>query len=308
MFEQWRTRGYAIEENILHTDALVDQLETQFAHGSPTIDWGADRRLEFPSRVFPALNDLAVDSRLLCTAKRLLETENIRLIQCVAWPKYGNSDGNSDRRSASNRDQRMHMDYGNNTLLHPPPWHETPQIVSAIVYLSDCQDTGGGTCVVARRGDNDPAYRWPYVHMPGIGGRKFVNDRSSAEKMMQECDPIGWRIRKLLYQREILLSPAAGSVLWYRHDTWHRGTPVRRGKIRYVVNMAWARAEVAGVCQWNPGFARRLYEPFMQRYIASLDGQQLRSLGFPPKEHPYWTRSTRHAVNVRYGKDLYSRL
>jgi hypothetical protein len=305
MLAQWRKRGYALESNAVHTRTLRGQLASTFANSAvPLKDWGGDSSLEFPSAAYPALNDLATDPHLLRVAQKLLGTEDVRLMQCVAWPKFGDD---SSFDSASNRDQRVHMDYGNNGFLHPPAW-ESPQVAAAIVYLSDCDETGGGTCVVPRRGDYDPVYRWPYVHMPGIGSRRFHNDRSHAEAYMREKDPHGWMLRQLLYERELQLSPEAGSVLWYRHDVWHRGTPVKKGAVRYVVNMAWRRADAPGICCWNAGFSRRLYEPFMRRLVASLDGNQLRSLGFPPRDHSYWNAQTREAVRLRYGADLVSRL
>jgi len=56
--------------------------------------------------------------------------------------------------------------------------------MAMIVYYSDTEITGGGTAVVPRRGERDSVYQWPYVHMPGIAGIPFQNDRKSAEKSM----------------------------------------------------------------------------------------------------------------------------
>ena len=297
--------SYALGERVVHTRTLKGQLSRTFSQAVPSHDWGDDREAEFPSTEYPALNDLAMNPYLLRVAQKLLGTENVRLMQCVAWPKFGD---NTKCTSESNQDQRMHMDYGNNGFLHPPSW-DNPNVVAAIVYLSDCAETGGGTCVVPRRGDYDPAYRWPYVHMPGIGGRRFHNDRRHAEEYMREKDPHGWMLRKLLYEREIQLSPEAGSILWYRPTcvaSWDSGAQ-RCGALRGQHGVA-QKADAPGICCWNAGFSRMLYESSMCEFVASLDGSQLRSLGFPPQDHPYWTERTKEAIYRRYGVDLVSRL
>jgi hypothetical protein len=37
-----------------------------------------------------------------------------------------------------------------------------------------------------------------------------------------------------------------GTVLFYRHDTWHRGTEINPNKLRIVINMTFRKAE----CEW----------------------------------------------------------
>ena len=63
----------------------------------------------------------------------------------------------------------MHMDYGNNTFLHPADWY-SPETVAIIIYLSDTNLTEGGTAVVPRIDNNDELYQFPYINMPGLGG------------------------------------------------------------------------------------------------------------------------------------------
>jgi len=101
------------------------------------------------------------------------------------------------------------MDYGNHTWVHPPRWNK-PNVVAAIVYLSDTTETGGATAVVARRGGvdeyTDPIYTWPYKHMPGIspGQMKYVNNRELAEEYMKEKAPESYAIRLQCYEREVI--------------------------------------------------------------------------------------------------------
>jgi hypothetical protein len=112
-------------------------------------------------------------------------------------------------QEVDNNDQRIHMDYGNHTWVHPPRWNK-PNVVAAIVYLSDTRETGGATAVVARRGGvdeyTDPIYTWPYKHMPGIspGQMKYVNNRELAEEYMKEKAPESYAIRLQCYEREVI--------------------------------------------------------------------------------------------------------
>jgi hypothetical protein len=39
-----------------------------------------------------------------------------------------------------------------------------------IIYYSDSDEVGGSTALVPREGDTDPAYKWPLIAMPGLGG------------------------------------------------------------------------------------------------------------------------------------------
>jgi hypothetical protein len=60
-------------------------------------------------------------------------------------------------------------DYGNHTLVSPPGWY-SPEAVAMIIYYSDSDEVGGSTALVPREGDTDPAYKWPLIAMPGLGG------------------------------------------------------------------------------------------------------------------------------------------
>ena len=100
-----------------------------------------------------SINEMAVNGMLIATAGQLLNGPPI-LIQMQVWAKKGCKPSGPQ----SNQNQRMHMDYGNNTFVHPPPF-VNPSAVSLIVYLSDTELTGGGTAVVPREGLNDEWYK-----------------------------------------------------------------------------------------------------------------------------------------------------
>ena len=91
---------------------------------------------------------------------------HIFIAQAEVWPKYGRKP--SDTNFLDNSDQRIHCDYPNHTLVHPPEW-EKPEAVEMILYLDNFDDCAGATAVVPREGDDDPAYSWPIINMPGVG-------------------------------------------------------------------------------------------------------------------------------------------
>jgi hypothetical protein len=47
---------------------------------------------------------------------------------------------------------------------------------------------------------------------------------------MQENRPDMYEFRKKLYEREMMAKFSRGTVLLYRHDVFHRGTPVKAKK------------------------------------------------------------------------------
>ena len=256
---------------------------------SPVQDFGSHGVGEFFST--PALNHITVHPNILEKVREILGTDKIRLCQSVAWAKYGvPSDGKQ-----SNRDQRMHMDYGNNMFGMPDDG--PPQAVAAIVYYSDTLETGGGTAVVPRTGPDDPVYQWPYVHMPGISGLPFVNDRIIAEKMLSSV-PESSEIRSQCYSREIVPTFRIGDVLMYRLNTWHRGTPVLPGKVRYTHNLLFKRADNTDIQIWNRGMAQSMYRGDLERFIGELKPQQLETLGFPPRDSDKW-RSSKFCRGIR---------
>ena len=147
----------------LNVNFTIDQIDTDH------LDFGSpERKFEFPTFINP-LDDLVLSELLIIAAQKLLGTKDIRLIQADLWPKIGVTDDNHEAQA--NTDQRMHMDYGNNSLLHPQ-W-DAPDAVAAVIYYDDFNETGGGTGYVPRRGIDDPVYQPPYVNMPGQAGNPF---------------------------------------------------------------------------------------------------------------------------------------
>ena len=307
--ESWRERGFVFVRGLfpaamvsaLRQDALSfypDPLSENFSGYS---HFGSDGKFVFPADS-ESSNELTLFKGLLVAVASLLgvRVEDLRLTQSDLWPKYG---GTNSEDSPENRDQRIHCDYPNHTLTHPPGW-ETPEAVEIIVYLSDESDCAGSTAVVPRKGTGDPAYRWPIMDMPGVAGLNYVDDKAKAEQYLRDERPDAARFREReLYDREVKTRYRVGDIIFYRHDTWHRGTPVTRGSLRLVQNMTFKKSSSDWISVLHNGWAWSLYRSGHgpEKLIARLDPQQRSVLGFPSPGHRYWTPETVAAVKARYG-------
>ena len=105
-----------------------------------------------------------------------------------------------------------------------------------------------------------------------------------------------------LYPRERRARYRVGSVLFYRHDTWHRGTPLDPGTMRLAQNLTFRKAQSEWISVLHPGWAWAMYRRsrVMERLLAAASVEQRCVLGFPKPGHPYWTPETLAAVKARY--------
>ena len=306
---QWRTNGYLLIDNVLEDNIFKNALE-QFNQLFPNIDdinkvndiaskqdFGSNGKLEFPC-TYDSINQITLSENIISCAEELLG-EEVRLLQSDAWSKYG---GNKTNNSKNNRDQRIHVDYANNTLVHPSDW-ETPDAVAMIVYFDSYDDVGGGTAVVPREGVDDVNYMWPLIYNPGVAGLPWENDRETIERILEKEYPDVYNFRKELYRKEKMVKFNPGTILFYRHDIWHRGTPVNLGKVRRVVNLGYRRNSCDWLTTWNPGWARNMYHKtfYLEKLIAGATVRQRNILGFPKPGHRYWNSKTLNAVSQRYG-------
>ena len=306
----WRERGFALVDGVF-PEALLQRVVADAnavfpAAGSPEAerwhDFGSGGRMAFPSRS-EAMNEATLHPRLIAAVAQLLGTRpaELRLTQSDLWPKYGREKREGGDRD--NDDQRIHLDYPNHTLTHPPSWSD-PEAVEVLLYLSAWCESGGATRVVPRRGPEDPAYEWPMTRTPGVGTLDWKNDRASAEAYLREAAPEVARFRdEHLYAREREVRFSAGTVLFYRHDTWHRGTPLEPGSRRLAQNLTFRKAPSEWISTLQPGWAWAMYRPgrSMERLVATATVEQRCVLGFPPPGHAYWNEQTLAAVEARYG-------
>lgn len=304
----WRNKGFALVHDLLphpllaalKQDALAFYPEPNTTASEGYNDFSSGQSFVFPSRS-TAFNAISLHPALLQAVADLLDVSvlELRLTQSDLWPKYGSD---SAPNAGDNTDQRMHCDYPNHSLVHPPEW-DSPEAVEMIVYLNDYDECEGATAVVPRHGPDDPAYPWPITQTPGVGDLDYVNDRLQAEVYMAEQDPKAAAFRaKHLYPREEVARYRFGSVLLYRHDTWHRGRPVKPGTLRLVQNLTFTKSGREWLGPLHPGWSWSMYrrDKLMEKLIAQATVAQRTVLGFPPPGHEYWSSNTLAAVEARY--------
>lgn len=304
----WRTAGYALVNSIIEP-GLVNELaafarsrvpEPSSSEAAGISNFGSGGRLTFPSTA-ASFNATTLHPRLLASVAQLLGTtvDNLRLTQSDLWPKYGRATVGTSPND--NADQRIHVDYPNHTIVHPPAWDQ-PAAVEMILYLSEVDECGGPTAVVPRAGDEDPAYRYPIVDTPGVGELPYINDRQSAESWLGDARPDIRSWREALYAREQYARYQTGTILLYRHDTWHRGTPMVPGTLRLAHNLTFRRADAEWISTLHVGWSWAMYrqDKMMEKLVASLSVDQRAVLGFPPPGSSYWTPDTVNAVAARY--------
>ena len=211
----------------------------------------------FLARKSDPLNELALHPRIIQSVRQLLDipdTDVPLLSQAECWVKRDAGPSPDLPPEFVNTDQRMHCDYPNHYLTHPPTWYN-PEAVAMIVYLDESQECGGETAFVPRMGPEDEAYRFPYLAMPGVGDMPWINDKTLAEKYLNLNFPDVYSFRKYLYGREQRVQYKVGTILLYRLDLWHRGTPLKNDKDRAVVNLLYKKREAAHITSWHRGWA-----------------------------------------------------
>ena len=302
---QWRNEGYLLL-NGLFEEHVVEQalmgLNSFMSKCGSGLELG-DGSLDFPTAITD-LDALSMHPNLIRACIQLLGTNEVRLCQAETWKKVGASPTNAEDVKYSNQDQRIHMDYPNHTLLHPTPW-DSPEAVECIIYLSHIEDAGGATHVLPRDaslGDRDPLYQWPYCNMPGFGALPWTNDRATTEAAIAAVDPEMAEFREALYAREQGIHYSPGTILLYREDLWHRGTPLKPGATRMVQNLEYKRTDCDWLNHWNAGIAKSMYrrDQYVEKLVARSSMLQRSALGFPAPGHRVWTAPMLQAVERRY--------
>ncbi len=301
----WREQGAVVVFDLVPAD-LVAAARANALAAAPPFERGAAGDFGMAGFVFPAecaaFNSVTLHPRLLAAVAQLLGVElaEVRLSQSDLWIKHGRPRSTDD--PFDNDDQRIHVDYPNHTLVHPPEW-DSPEAVEVIIYADRVDDCDGATRVVLREGPDDPAYAYPIVATPGVGAHAWMNARAAVEAHFAEVAPEISAFRSALYSRERAVDYDNATVLLYRHDTWHRGTPVRPGATRVVHNLTFRRSDAEWISTLHEGWAWSMYRrsQVMERLVATATVEQRCVLGFPRPGHRYWTPSTLAAVEARYG-------
>ncbi len=306
---QWKEQGFCL------IDGIFSPAQVQKARAEILVANGSLRVIDFGGVQFPKgpreLADIALDERLLGIARQLLGTDRVELTQADAWIKTGAKRPNKGYAVFESYDQRLHMDFPNHTMLHPPTWYK-PEVVSMIVYLDDHEKTGGMTAVRPRLGANDPAYKYPYTDMPGLVDWPYINDRTIAEAYIKKYSATTAKFREKIYSELKYAAFNPGTVLIYRHDIWHRGTPLIDGAERLVINLVYKKPGLPWVHHWASGYAGYLYDWYVDptnqppkaavfaQLIPQLSLQQLAALGFPLPGDATVNPEMLRAIKARY--------
>lgn len=308
--EQWRKNGYLLINNMIPENLLLkcksrlDEIYPQLNSKNlikkvKEQDFGSEGKLEFPTN-YDEFNLITLDKNIIKSVKKLLNTEKILLTQSDIWSKYGANIETPE--NSSNQDQRIHVDYGNNYLTHPISW-DKPESVAIIVYFDNFKDVKGTTAFVPNNDKTRDFYNYPLVNSPGLSGYPFINDKNNAEKYFLENNLDIYNFRQKLYDNELYPNYELGTVLFYRHDLWHRGTPVKDGQVRRVLNLGFKKIDCYWINNWNPGFSKKLaWHGDFEKFIAKIDVEQRTCLGFPHPKSKYWNKNTIAYLKARYEK------
>ena len=136
--ESWREQGFAFVSGLL-PDSLVSQLREDALSFYPSPDqadigrynhFGSNGHFVFPSN-YDSANRVSLHPALLSAVAALLDVSvpDIRLTPSALWPKYG---GKTPEERSENTDPRIHCDYPNHTLTHPPRWGQ-PEAVEILI-------------------------------------------------------------------------------------------------------------------------------------------------------------------------------
>lgn len=91
----------------------------------------------------------------------------------------------------------------------------------------------------------------------GFGKYPWINDKELTEEYFwTHAEKDVYEFRQKLYAREKFVKFNKGSVLFYRHDVWHRGRPILINHQRIVCNMVFKKSNNDRVNHWNPGFGK----------------------------------------------------
>jgi hypothetical protein len=140
------------------------------------------------------------------------------------------------------------------------------------------------------------------VGSPGIGDLEWINDRTHAEAYLAAKRPELAAWRETLYAREQRVHFKPGDVLFYRHDLWHRGTPLAPGRLRLAHNLTFRKASAEWISVLHVGWAWSAYrrDKLLERLIAQASLDQRAVIGFPQPGSDYWCTETIDAVEARY--------
>lgn len=278
--KHWQDHGYVIVENLLSPAELTAAREN-ISDYLPT--WEEYQRTPrryrsllgsngWPKAEFPfvgdALNHVTLHPELVSIAKRLLRTDDLALSHSRLRGKYA---GTGDY------DQKLHVDYSNNTLAYPKQDEEIFDL-PFITYYTDVTLDLGPTKVLSQQETDG--------YLPRRG--RFLEHEKYPEA----------------YEKEVPAVAPAGSTLIYSMRTFHRGSSMLASEgVRFSHHMSLRRAD----CRWA-GQVLFQYDggkPEMNHFLEMATPEQREIVGFPKVGDAYWDEDTLAGVAARYpGMDM----
>ena len=270
------TQGFTVVPGFVTGDDLAAAQEALWLHFPRPDEWFAD------PAAFPhlhgtqfgglrrgatkswALNRLSIDDHLVDFATRVLGSDDLHLYKIELWAKYA---------GAVDYDQSHHRDFGNHSLVVPKRADPVQQLTTFLL-LSDVDETCGPTKVVPFEAGAAVPY-WP-SNLP-----------------MGE-----------LFEQEVAITGAAGSLFAYRTDILHRGsrmTGERSSRFALLTDFqVWGK-------RWNGNmpWPNLAFGDGQRELLSKATVRQRALFGFPPPGDPYWDEQTIRDVGIRYpGMDM----
>jgi ectoine hydroxylase-related dioxygenase (phytanoyl-CoA dioxygenase family) len=279
--EHWRQHGYVIVQLLTDDEvcAAVDNINEYL----PTWDeyvrrprWfretiaspvrGPGQAAEFPY-AGTAINKTTIHPDFIAFAERVMGTDRLMLSHGQLGGKY-----------AGTRDfeQELHRDYGNNTLVVPPPDSEIIDL-PMIVYYTDVTI------------DLSPTY---------VVSQELTRDLPPTPRNLSRANHPEY------YAQEVPVTVPAGAAVIYSMNTFHRGSALRASEgLRYAQNIGLKRTDAPWSGQVT--FQHEGGRPEMDAFLENASPRERELVGFPRVGDPYWNKVTIDGVEGRYpGMDM----
>jgi hypothetical protein len=287
----WQDDGFVMLPGFLPADeiaAAVRELDLLFPTAEGFHDGSDPRRARFVGDEFAGIDTfpfgsteislLAVNDRVLALAEALLGENDIQLYGAEAWAKY---------TGACDYDQPLHRDYLNHTVLVPSTTAGCRQ-VEMFVFLNDVPEELGPPHLVSRKLTDG---------LPAVPNWLLRPGHKTGDRFAGTAPPG-------LYEAVVSGAGPAGTVIAFDPGTFHRGTGLTAPRgARFSMQLCFRPAGV----QWGHrvGWAVRSFTTEWVEFVGRATPRQLRTLGFPPPGHPFWTPETLAGMALRYpGLDL----
>jgi ectoine hydroxylase-related dioxygenase (phytanoyl-CoA dioxygenase family) len=280
-YEHWRRHGYVVVQLLTDEEvsAALEEIDEYFPtweeyvrrprwfrHTISSPGRAPGQNAEFPY-AGPALNATTIHPDYVAFAERVLGTDRIMLSHGQLGGKY-----------AGTRDfeQELHRDYGNNTLVVPPP--DTAILdLPMIVYYTEVTV------------DLSPTY---------VVSQEVTRDLPLTPRMLSRTEYPEY------YAQEIPVTVPAGGAVIYSMNTFHRGSAIRATEgLRFAQNIGLKRIDAPWTGQVT--FQHEGGRPEMDAFLENAGPRERELVGFPRVGDAYWDTLTVEAVGARYpGMDM----